>query len=120
MQINGGSIPFHVAKAYGVTPSAAPRPAAARPAAPVEPATPAARTATVGPASTSRSSQIDALIGGRVPGRVSFDGGSGVTNAAASARAAGPTFSLPLYTRAADRIEAATGVNLGRTLDVRG
>jgi hypothetical protein len=55
------------------------------------------------------------LIAGRVPGGVEFN----------TPRTAGPTSLvpatvLPLYTRAADRVEAAIGVHVGRTIDVRG
>jgi hypothetical protein len=55
---------------------------------------------------------IKTLIAGTVSGRVDFD-------AAANAPAR-PASAFPLYTRAADAIEAAVGVEIGRTIDVRG
>jgi hypothetical protein len=56
------------------------------------------------------SAIIRRLIGGRVAQPVHFDGNSVPRDAT----------TLPLYTRAADRIEAAVGVNLGRAIDVSG
>lgn len=101
----GPNIPFHVAKAYGVQPAVKPAPAAPTPS--------AARVAP--PATTGRSQPADnvqRLIGGNVRGSVDFDAAS------TARRPAGPV--LQLYTRCADTVEAATGVQLGRTLDITG
>ncbi|MCH7573040.1 MAG: hypothetical protein IH891_09020, partial [Planctomycetes bacterium] len=55
---------------------------------------------------------IDKLIAGQVNQSVDFAIASTPANPAGNA--------LQLYTRAADKIEAATGVLLGRSLDIRG
>jgi hypothetical protein len=60
------------------------------------------------PAATSR---LDRLVGGRVAGAVDFSG---------SAPTASRGDVLPLYTRAADKVEASVAVRLGSTLDLRG
>lgn len=52
------------------------------------------------------------LVAARVPGGVAFN-----SQPAPVATSGG---ALSLYTRAADRVEAAVGVELGRTLDVHG
>lgn len=62
--------------------------------------------------STQPGRLIDKLIAGQVNQSVDFDIASTPANPAGNA--------LPLYTRAADKIEAATGVLLGRSLDIRG
>ena len=107
MQING-SIPMHVARAYGVK-SAQPSklPAAAAPAQPT--ARLQAGDAYAGAAEAQPNPKIDALVAGRVNQPINF------------APAPAPqSESLQLYTRAADRIEAGTAVQLGQSLDVSG
>lgn len=113
-----GAIPPHVARAYGISPtrSAVPAPA------PAAPATPARLVD-----ARVTNERIQMLVAGRVPGGVHFDGAADQTaasGAAAQARTAGVPTSAPgamaLYTRAADRVEAALGVALGRTVDIRG
>lgn len=98
-----GPIPFHAsvqaARAYGI-PQAA-RPAAAAPAAAPVSATPV--TATPAPAV-----RADRLVAGRVS--VSAD-----PSQAPAAKPAAGTFAM--YTRAADRIEIATSVALGQSID---
>jgi len=113
MQING-SLPFHVARAYGVS--------TAQPAAPSRPATPAnAAPPTPPPAqvqptdaadTTQPSAKIQSLVAGQVTQPIDF-------NATPAAKLA-PGATLQLYNRAADRIEAATAVRIGRSLDVTG
>lgn len=61
-----------------------------------------------GPAAASR---LERLVGGRVAGGVDFTG---------SAPTASRGDVLPLYTRAADKVEASVAVRLGSTLDLRG
>lgn len=118
MQING-SIPIHVARAYGVKPPAAPvpAPAAAKPAsmpfttpftAPVTAPTPS--LAPPAPAPTSTES-VSSLVGGRVSRPIDFS---------AEPVAARSSHAFQLYTRAADKIEAAVAVQIGRTIDVTG
>ncbi|MCL4211344.1 MAG: hypothetical protein HRU76_08110 [Phycisphaeraceae bacterium] len=114
-----GPIPFHVARAYGVQPALnATKIGAVRPmggvAAPVGPSGVRQVDAT-GDLSrvegVTRSRGLDHLVGGTVNRPIAFDG------AATTQPSAG---SLPMYTRAADKIEAAVAVNLGRMLDVQG
>ncbi len=104
----------HIARAYGVPPS--------RSAASITPASTIAPTsltqataplAQIGPASAAQASNAAAqsLIAGRVPGAIEFDGVS-------VPRMNAGNFSL--YTRAADKIEAATAVQIGRTIDIKG
>jgi hypothetical protein len=113
MQING-SLPMHVARAYGVsvtrpvataqvsTAAAAPQPVER--AAPTEPLARIERTAVPG--------KVNQLIAGAVPGAVTFDG--------SFTPIPGEAPTLKLYTRAADTIEAATGIQLGRAIDLKG
>lgn len=107
MRIDGtnsfnGSIAPHIARAYGLP--------AARPALSItsaQPAVPAAQTESI----HKLPAPAQSLVAGRVNGPIEFDGVSVPrTNPAA----------LSLYTRAADRIEAATAVHIGRTIDVKG
>ena len=103
MHVNG-SIPIHVARAYGVTPNrtAAPPTAARAPATVVAPV----------PSTGDRrepSDNIKDIVAARVDAPVEFSGAA-VSHAHA----------YQLYTRAADRIEAAVGVQLGRSIDVKG
>ena len=95
-----GPLPFHVAKAYGV----------------VKPP-----FATVAHAAASGSG-----VGGAtrlVAGTVSVPADPSLaSNAADSSAPVGPrqADAFPMYSRAADRIEVATAVALGRNLDMRG
>jgi hypothetical protein len=93
MQIPG-PIPFHAAQAYGASPTRS-----VERVAPIE-----------GVAKTAGSSTLaDRLIAGRVAGAVDFDGGVPASSE-----------SLPLYTRAADMVEAAVAVARGTVIDVTG
>jgi hypothetical protein len=80
--------PFHIARAYQM----AARPAAAVPAAAPDPA---------------RSTGIDRLVAGMVPGRINFAG-------EVPAQVGG---ALAMYRHPADRNTAATAVQAGRLLD---
>ncbi len=80
---------------------------AASPATPLRP-TPLMRTA----GEPRGEHHAERLIGGRVPG--SADPGAAATPTAPG----GEVFQL--YTRAADKIEAAVAVQLGRSIDVTG
>ena len=96
----GSILSFRIDRAYGVV----------RTAPPVVPSTRVARDAT--PAETGPSAKIRNLVGAIVPGGITFDSETGA--------AAPTTDSLPMYRRPEDRNAAAVGVELGRTLDVRG
>lgn len=107
MQING-SIPFHIARAYGVTKPQAARPSA--PAMPVQPTSAPRAADSFQPTNAPAKSQaIQSLIAGQVNKPIDF------TPAAQS-----NTGALQLYTRSADRIEAATSLHVGRSCDVKG
>jgi hypothetical protein len=108
MHITPGQFPVHAnlinaAKAYGVS-----RPA---PAAQAQPATPISFT--IKPDVYEASVPAQKLVAGTVAGSVNFDG---------SPRAATPSnaYAFQMYTRAADKVEAAVGVQVGRALDVSG
>ncbi|MEM9064453.1 MAG: hypothetical protein AAGB51_03070 [Planctomycetota bacterium] len=93
-----GSLPFKIANTYGVS--------APQRIAPVQPANAPAK---VGGDTEANASRITQLVAGVVPGRVDFSGDV-------------PTHdgSLSLYSHPADANAAATGVTLGRVLDLEG
>ncbi len=94
------SNPFHIARAYGVQP-----PHAARPA-----PKPAAAQNTEPLASIKPPTATNRLAAAVVPGRIDFSG-SAPTDA-------GPA--LPMYRHPADKNAAATALTAGRTIDVVG
>ncbi len=100
MNVNGPSIPFHLAKAYGVSPTR------------VRPASTPGTVARIGnsPQNDPQSNQLTAAT---VPGKINFD-------AAAKPSPAAPGGTLPFYTRPGDRNEAATVIQAGRSLDITG
>lgn len=102
-----GPIPFHAsvqaARAYGV---AQPARTAANPASGLTPNSVAATTA------TPPAARADRLVAGRVS--VNADPSLAPTQAPSATTAGG---SFALYNRAADRIEVATSVAIGRTVD---
>lgn len=105
MQISG-SIPMHVARAYGVAPSPGPGPGSG----PVAPTAPAGGARAIDArADEPASDRLRALIGGTVRGPVDFTTASPARSGA-----------FQMYTRAADKIEAAVDVQLGRAIDVKG
>ena len=79
--------PMHIARAYGVQPTA-----------------PLAQT------QAARQ-----LVAGNVSQAVSFDAAQAVRSAGSPSPAV-----FQMYTRAADRVEAAVGVQIGRSIDVKG
>ena len=99
-----GSFPVNIARAYGVTPAqrAAPLPQ-------TDPVSPARRAQPVD--AREPSGNVQRLIAGRVNEPVEF----GPVRPPASTPGA-----YQLYNRAADKIEAAVAVHVGRTLDVKG
>lgn len=94
------AIPFHIAKAYGVTI-----------ASPVRPTQEAAPIARIQPRQQGEVAPSARLIAGIVPGRVDF---SGDTPQPASDTA------IPMYRHPADRNAAATSLQAGRSIDLRG
>lgn len=89
--VSGPTMPFHVARAYG-----AERPHVAPPA-------PEA-------AEPTRPDNVGRLIAGVAPGGIDFDAPTPAPGAE----------QLAMYRHPADRNAAATGVSLGRVLDVNG
>lgn len=106
MKIDGSiqppaSLPFHIAKAYGLKATA--------PAQPVQPAAPA-EPVRGGDERAGRLSEAGRrLVGGVVPGKIDFSGAQPA-----------PSASLSIYRHPADKNAAATGVSLGRSVDVSG
>ena len=107
---NSSSIPFHIAKAYGVRPTAqVSRPnAGAQQSQETSQASQASNVA----AGKKLSPAARALIAAVVPGKVDFSGDE--------PRQAGGAGVLQMYRHPADKNAAATAVNVGRTLDVSG
>lgn len=127
----GPGLPFNAARAYGLTGPAGgtgPKSIPSRPAADAGPSAasrPSATSETFAPSAVrapehiepavapnaALAARLERLVGGRVPGRVDFTG---------SAPTASRGDVLPLYTRAADKVEASVAVRLGSSLDLRG
>lgn len=101
-----GSFPTHVARAYGLSPATK-----------AQPSHKLSLSSQVGAASPTPGAQpsanISTLIAAKVSQPIDF-------NNTATPGIVPVNEALPLYTRAADRIEAATGVKLGHELDVTG
>ena len=70
-----------------------------------------APSAAPSPMNQAPTSAVQSLVAGRVPGGMDFDAASLIPNR--------PTNAFQLYTRVADRIEAATGVERGRVIDLK-
>lgn len=109
MRITGctNSLPSNIAKAYGVKPSAAAKPTDNT--SPIASIAPARR-----PGAFQSDSTANPLVAAKVSQPVSFEG------AAAPRLTTNTAPALPMYTRAADKMEAAVAVQIGRTLDVTG
>lgn len=107
---NSSTIPFHIAKAYGVNANAqASRVQPARPASSVD------ATQNVQSIDTPRQSLSQAgqsLVAGVVPGRVDFSGETPQPSQVPQ--------SLQFYRHPADKNAAATSVLLGKRLDING
>ncbi|MCA9289567.1 MAG: hypothetical protein KDA25_00470 [Phycisphaerales bacterium] len=122
MQITGSPIPFQAARAYGIQPARPVAPTSAADAtSAVDRASAVDRTGSVGrvqrPTATPDLRRIDnpilrKLVAGQVAQPIDFSG--------AATPMPKDELTLPLYTRAADKIEAAVAVNRGRRIDVRG
>jgi hypothetical protein len=109
MHITPGQFPAqanlvnHAAKAYGIRPATP----AAQPSQSNAPA-----SFTIKPDVYEPSTPAQQLVAGTVAGSVNFD--ASPRSAPASA------YAFQMYTRAADKVEAAVGVQVGRTMDVKG
>jgi hypothetical protein len=111
MQINGNNQAALLSRMYGVGQTA--------------PARPVGVVAKVGPAVAppadkadvkGRAPALDALVGAVVPGKVEFSGES----AAPSRAALGAGGTYQMFRRPSDQMEAATGVSVGRRIDLQG
>ncbi|CAG0968997.1 hypothetical protein PHYC_01138 [Phycisphaerales bacterium] len=102
-------IPFAAARAYGlnVTPREAP---AARTAARAARVDDRVELTAHSPQAGAMRERVSGLVGAKVPGGVDF-------LASGSAPSSG---ALPMYRHPADKNAAATGVDLGRRLDLQG
>ena len=100
------TIPFRVAQAYGVEPAQRVRP--------VQPPAPAQRVAAETESVASRPGASSRLVAGIVRGGIEFDDqGRGIVRADRAG-------ALAMYARPGERNAAATGVEAGRVLDVKG
>ena len=125
-----GPIPFQAASAYGMRPTGSPR--VSTPAPTPETGSPTAvRPMTSDRVDlTTRSGGLDRLVGGTVRSDINrgigFDGDpappatgptTGLETPTLRPESSGP---YQLYNRHADRLEAATGVALGGSIDIKG
>lgn len=100
----GGPYPFRAVAAYQpVRNTSRPEPSVSAAGSVSVPATPASRTAS--------SSSISQLVAARVPGGMDFD-----SSTMTPVRSSG---AYQLYSRPTDRLEAATGVQRGRIIDLK-
>lgn len=91
------TMPYRVARAYGASPAAR--------------AAPAERSPATTPAPSARSANVERLVAGIAPGGIDFE---------APAGPAPSVERLAMYRHPADRNAAATGVSVGRLLDLEG
>lgn len=108
---NSGSIPFHIARAYGLQP--------AQRSAPTQQAQQVQQTGAVaaaGAAPGKLPSAAQKLVAAVVPGKVDFSGDTPVQVSGGG----GGTSALSMYRHPADRNAAATAVSIGKSLDVSG
>src|SRR5262245_55100817 len=98
MRITPG-MPSHIARAYGIAPTA-----------PTRAARPSQDIVTQHADAYRPSAAAQKLVAGAVQQPVNFESATGPNAAQA----------FQMYTRAADRIEAAVRIELGRTVDLRG
>ncbi|MCB9846810.1 MAG: hypothetical protein H6814_00205 [Phycisphaeraceae bacterium] len=103
MKITPAIFPPHIARAYGVRAQA--------PAAKVTPTDGASQTDSIARIAPAKPSGVASLVARVVPGSISFaEDGTAMPKAPAR----------PFYTHPADANAAATGVALGRSIDVSG
>jgi hypothetical protein len=107
----GPTIPYHLARAYGVQGGASVQ-RAARPADTQTSGVVSQARVAAGPSDADKlPSPAQRLVAAQVPGRVDFTGDQPAPSAAGT---------LSMYRHPADKNAAATAVSLGRSLDVRG
>lgn len=106
MEIHG-SIPFHLAQAYAARPAGGAMHIGTLQSPAGLSASPGLNIAGQARHAT-RSPLIDRIVGAIVHRPMEFDGAATVS----------PSASLQLYTRAADKVEAAVAVNVGRAIDI--
>lgn len=115
MQINGSNQAALLARMYGAGATAPARSTAQASVAgkvgPSRPAAPVDKTEVKG-----RAPALNTLVAAVVPGKVDFSGD--FAKPTSSALGAGGTYQM--FRRPSDKMEAATGVSLGRGLDVQG
>lgn len=102
--------PYHIARAYGLTPPAAATPV--RPAQPVRPERAGEASQVQGRTRLPSDEQpgISRLVGGRVQGGVDFSSAEPMPKKG--------EMIIPFYRHPADRNAAATNIQIGRALDV--
>jgi hypothetical protein len=120
MRITSGgpntALPLNIAKAYGLKTAQQSLPRATPQAAPVQPGDGDATLAKIRPGDVYHpASAAQKLIAGTVNQPVNFDAAPAQPPPNALANAA-----LQMYTRAADKMEAAIAVQVGRAIDVKG
>lgn len=111
--VGAASIPFHIARAYGVSrvaPTQPIRPAAVRGVDSPSRSTEAAIPLFHPRGGTKANPQTARLVAATVPGSIDFSGSQPAPSRDA----------LPLYRHPADHNAAATGIAQGRLLDVTG
>jgi len=109
-----GPFPFNAAVAYGIKPNSATRTTQARTGSTIKP--PFSRAA----AGEQLAVSLSSLVSGKVDSPVSRGEGFDAPRTTATGQPAKtPAGSMQMYSRAADRIEVATAVSLGRTIDTR-
>ena len=118
------TLPFHLAKAYGVKQAQQARPSmTVTPVAPgvdrIDTARPASRpTDKADLASAKKAATLkERLVAAVVPGGVEFQNGAARPSAPAPS---GPADRLPFYRHPADKNAAATAINLGGRIDTSG
>lgn len=104
--VNQYSLSFQMAQAYGVRTARQPQPISNL-APPLRPQQ---------PDSFESASSAQRLVAAKVAQPVSFDSPASPIAPAAP----GPAAVYQMYTRAADKIEAAVAVHIGRAIDLRG
>ena len=114
-----GSFPINAARAYGVGPTRPPVIAnRAAPLARIDPAPQTGAAHDVWKPAAAPTSNVEQLVGGQVDGPVF--GSTPAPTPRVTPGTPGTPGTYQLYTRAADKVEAATGVQVGRSIDVKG
>ena len=102
-----GSLPLHIARAYGLPPTGQ-----AGPLKSAESVAPAQRPRRPDVYQSAEGARLENLVAAKVSQAVDFN--------TSDVPRPEPGDALQLYTRAADKVEAAVAVQVGRNLDVTG